>query len=55
MIELGYDNRLAATYFERILDSFKPDVVHFFHLNRLGTGLIELAVRAGYPSLYDTY
>ena len=49
MIELGYDNRLAATYFGRVLERFKPDVLHFFHLNRLGTGLIEHAVRAGIP------
>ena len=50
MIEVGYDNRLAATYFGRIVERFKPDVVHFFHLGRLGTGLIELAVRAGIPA-----
>lgn len=47
MVELSYDNSLAANYFEKILERFKPDVVHFFHLNRLGTGLIDLAVRAG--------
>jgi glycosyltransferase involved in cell wall biosynthesis len=46
MITVGYDNRLGADYFDRILMSFKPDVVHFFHLNRLGTGLIERAVQA---------
>jgi len=49
-IEVGYDNRLAQAYFERIVAEFKPDVVHFFHLNRLGTGLIESAVRAGIPA-----
>jgi len=49
MIEIGYDNLLAATYFGRILEMFKPDVVHCFHLNRLGTGLIEQAVRVGVP------
>jgi glycosyltransferase involved in cell wall biosynthesis len=49
MIEVGYDNRLAATYFERVLERFRPNVVHFFHLNRLGTGLIEHAVRADIP------
>lgn len=49
MIEVGYDNRLAATYFRRILEKFEPDLVHFFHLNRLGTGLIEQAVQAGIP------
>ena len=49
MIEIGYNNRLAAAYFARVVEMFKPDVVHFFHLNRLGTGLIEHAVRAGIP------
>lgn len=49
MIEIGYNNRLAATYFNQILGRFKPDVVHFFHLNRLGTGLVEHAVRVGIP------
>ena len=48
-VEIGYDNRLAADYFDRILESFSPNLVHFFHLNRLGTGLIERAVHAGIP------
>lgn len=46
-IVLGYDNHLAAEYFGRILTRFNPDVVHFFHLNRLGTGLIDQVVKAG--------
>lgn len=49
MIEVGYDNRLAARHFERILGNFEPHVVHFFHLNRLGTGLIQQAVHADIP------
>lgn len=49
MIEVGYDNRLAAEFFAKILDEFQPDIVHFFHLNRLGTGLIEESVRHGVP------
>ena len=49
MIEVGYDNRLAAKYFEQVLERFEPDLVHFFHLNRLGTGLIEHAVLVGIP------
>ena len=49
MIEIGYDNRLAADYFDRILVKFRPNLVHFFHLDRLGTGLIERAVHAGIP------
>jgi glycosyltransferase involved in cell wall biosynthesis len=50
MIEIGYDNRAAAEYFDKILERFKPDIVHFFHLNRLGTGLIESAVHAKIPA-----
>lgn len=50
MIEIGYDNHLAADYFGKILRLFSPDVVHFFHLNRLGTGLIERAINDGIPS-----
>lgn len=49
LIEVGYDNLLGANYFDRILKDFKPGVVHFFHLNRLGTGLIARAVQAGIP------
>ena len=50
MIEIGYDNRLAGAYFKKIVAAFKPDLVHFFHLNRLGTSLIELAAQAGVPA-----
>jgi glycosyltransferase involved in cell wall biosynthesis len=32
------------------LEKFTPQVVHFFHLNRLGTGLIDAAVQAGIPA-----
>lgn len=50
MVALSYDNHLAAACFKKIVTQFKPDVVHFFHLNRLGTGLIEHAVQAGIPA-----
>lgn len=51
-IEIGYDNHLAADFFQQLLEEFKPDLVHFFHLNRLGTGLIERAVACGTPAYY---
>lgn len=50
MVELSFDNHLAASYFKKVLDGFKPDVVHFFHLNRLGIGLIDHAVQAQVPA-----
>jgi glycosyltransferase involved in cell wall biosynthesis len=52
LLELSYDNRLAARGFGRILSRFKPDLVHFFHFNRLGTGLIETAAEAGIPAYF---
>ena len=50
--EVEYDNHLAAQYFARILTQFKPDVVHFFHMIRLGARLIDAAVSAGIPAFY---
>ena len=43
--EIEYDNRLASSYFARILEAMTPDVVHFFHLNRLGAGLIDVTLQ----------
>jgi len=51
-IEIGFNNQLAADYFARVIDSFRPDFVHFFHFNRLGTGLIERAIEAGVPAYF---
>lgn len=48
--EIEYDNHLAAQYFALILQQFKPDIVHFFHLSRLGAGLIDAVVAAGIPA-----
>jgi glycosyltransferase involved in cell wall biosynthesis len=50
LIEVGYNNRLSVRFFDGILKDFKPDIVHFFHLNRLGTALIEQAVHAKIPA-----
>ncbi len=49
MLEIGSDNHLAAHYLREILDEFRADRIHYFHLNRLGTGLIVEADRAGVP------
>lgn len=52
LLKLSYDNHLAARGFGRILSQFKPDLVHFFHLNRLGTGLIDEAADAGVSAYF---
>ena len=50
--EIEFDNQLAAQYFARVVTTFAPDVIHFFHLSRLGGGLIDVAVTAGIPAYY---
>jgi len=49
MLEIGSDNRLAAHYLREILAEFRANRIHYFHLNRLGTGLIVEAEQAGVP------
>jgi len=49
MLEIGSDNHLAVHYLREILAEFRADRIHYFHLNRLGTGLIVEAERAGVP------
>jgi glycosyltransferase involved in cell wall biosynthesis len=51
-VEGDFDNRLAAAYFREIASAFKPDLVHCFHLHRLGTGIIAEAVAAGIPVFF---
>lgn len=50
LLEVGYDSYLGAEFFDRIIAQIKPDLVHFFHLNRLGSRLVECVCRAGIPS-----
>jgi glycosyltransferase involved in cell wall biosynthesis len=50
--EVEYNNRLAARYFAGLLAELKPDLVHFFHLSRLGAGLVDAVVQAGIPAYY---
>ena len=47
---IEYDNRLAARHFAAMLAETRPDVVHFFHLSRLGAGLIDVALASGVPA-----
>ena len=50
--ELEYNNQLAARYFVSLLQRIKPDLVHFFHFIRLGTGLIDAVAAAGVPAYF---
>lgn len=50
MVALNFDNALAAKYFGQIADDYAPDIVHFFHLSRLGSGLIDECINHGIPA-----
>lgn len=47
--ELEYNNRFFAAYFRDYLIRVKPDVVHFFHLQRLSASAIDVCHELGIP------
>lgn len=50
--EIEYNNHLAAWYFKRLAEEFKPDIVHFFHFSRLGVGLVDVVSLLNVPAFY---
>lgn len=50
--ELGYQNRLFAGAFRKLLAEIQPELVHFIHLSRLSASLIEPCVERGIPTLF---
>jgi glycosyltransferase involved in cell wall biosynthesis len=50
--EIEYCNFLAARFFNQLVRERKPDVIHFFHLSRLGAALIDVALSARIPAYY---
>lgn len=50
--EIEYDNHLAARFFAHLLDTIRPDVVHFFHFSRLGASLVDVARQKAIPAYY---
>ena len=49
---LEYRNPLFAERFTTILDEFRPDVVHFFHLMRLSSTFIDVCADSGIPTVF---
>ncbi|MFH7928361.1 glycosyltransferase [Enterobacter roggenkampii] len=47
MIDVGYNNKLAEHYFTEVCESYQPQLVHHFHLNRLGVRIINYLADAG--------
>jgi len=46
---LEYDNRFFAAYFRDYLNKVRPDVAHFFHLQRLSASAIDVCQALGIP------
>lgn len=46
-----YENRHLEGWFRAVLDSVKPDAVHFFHLRQLGSNLLAVARANGIRSV----
>lgn len=49
--ELEYNNRLVAEQFACLVDTFRPDVVHFFHLMRLSASIVDVCLAKGIPTV----
>jgi len=52
ILELEYDNHQAAGFFDHLLETVHPDIVHFFHLSRLGTSLVDVARQKSIPAYF---
>jgi glycosyltransferase involved in cell wall biosynthesis len=48
-VESEYNNLLVAEYFDRLVDVYRPDVVHFFHLMRLSASIVDVCARRQLP------
>ena len=47
-----YSSNFVRHFFSATLNRFKPDVVHFFHLSRLTTSVIDACVERKIPTCY---
>ena len=52
IMEMEYTNRLVARYFQSLLDEFQPDLVHIFHMSRLGTSIIDVSTGMKIPTYF---
>lgn len=53
--EETYANPRIDAIFEKLLDEFSPDVIHFQHLLNLSTGMIGVARRRGVPTVFTLH
>jgi glycosyltransferase involved in cell wall biosynthesis len=51
-VEAEYNNLFFADFFRRRIQELKPDLVHFYHLQRLSASAIAVCREMGIPCLY---
>ncbi len=51
-MEAEYNNRVFGRYFEKRLSHIRPDIVHFYHLQRISASPIDVCTRAGVPTVF---
>jgi len=51
-MEAEYNNLFFADFFRRRIEELKPDLVHFYHLQRLSASAIDVCTELGIPSLF---
>ena len=49
IMEAEHRNSMVQIWFKNILETFKPDLVHVFHLQRLSAGILETCCQIGVP------
>ncbi len=52
VMEIEYKNNLATRFFYQIVQEVQPDIIHFFHLHRLGIGLMDVAIAKNIPTFF---
>jgi glycosyltransferase involved in cell wall biosynthesis len=52
-MEAEYNNLFYADFFRRRLRVLRPDVVHFYHLQRLSASIIDVCRELGIPTLFS--
>lgn len=51
-MEAEYNNLFFADYFRKRIQELKPDLVHFYHLQRLSASAIDVCVELGIPTVF---
>jgi len=52
IMEMEYSNSLVARYLQALLNAYQPDLLHIFHMSRLGAAMIDVAAGMKIPTFF---